>query len=304
MTKDKKPKLLVIGASNFVAKAILVLANSMSIQTGIVTRNPKSLKSTSQNVYDYYEDPYNVLKDFGPDIVINTSTIQISKDDDTWHAFYMVNVCNPLKYIKSAEDIGQKLLFVQLSTLRPIDSGLYSRTKKLFSEEIRYCCNNKLLNNRIRFVNLLITTLYGPNDKEDSLISYCFRGLLEKQGELEFTSGKQKRDYLHISDFIALIRLLITYHDMLNWDHSNFNEFVVRSGKNYQVRWIIEQIRELTNSSEKVLIFGAKAESDWEYDQLPEASRDLEEKLCWIPKVKIRTGLEECLLYYKEIYSG
>ncbi|HNR19821.1 MAG TPA: NAD(P)-dependent oxidoreductase [Bacteroidia bacterium] len=138
---------------------------------------------------------------------------------------------------------------------------------------------------------LRLFSVYGPDDNHMWLIQYLIKEMVAGK-EINVTKGEQLWDYLYIDD---VSEMFFKLKDAKGVGVANLG-----SGKAVQVKYIIEKIKELTNSVSKVN-FGAVP---YRFDQVMLMEADiskLSKHLNWIPEINIDEGLEKTISHLKLI---
>ncbi len=162
---------------------------------------------------------------------------------------------------------------------------LYGKSKLLCSNitgELCSCFN-------IEHTWLRLFSVYGPNETYEWLIPSLIKNMLQNI-PVDTTLGEQKWDYLYIDDLTdALFKLA---------DSKGIGITNIGSGKPIQIKYIINKIKELTNSTSKIN-FGY---IPYRTDQVMHMEADISKiskSLNWQPRVNIEIGLKKMIEYYK-----
>ena len=145
--------------------------------------------------------------------------------------------------------------FISISTSLPENVNLYSLTKRKFGEIGKVYTK---LHQNFTFYEVLLESFYGEDEPENRFISRCIVSLLKNEN-IDLTEGKQRRDYIHISDVID--GLLLIFH----CDEKGYQQFQLGSGEAPTIREIIEYLKEITGSL-SLLNFGARKSRLYEPD--------------------------------------
>ena len=133
---------------------------------------------------------------------------------------------------------------------------------------------------------------YGPFQRENRLIPQYLKAFFKKK-KIRVTSGKQKKDFLFISDLIFLIQKCLTNKkangEIFNVGFKNqillnriFSIWINKFNTNPQVDEKKMRISELKNS----------------YPNISKAEKILN----WRPKIDLLQGLKYTVKYYKKKY--
>jgi UDP-glucose 4-epimerase len=95
----------------------------------------------------------------------------------------------------------------------------------------------------VRCVCLRLTNVYGPGmQAKDSIVARLMRAIrLEREFEI-YGDGRQVRDYVHVADVIAAVRLGLV-------DEEWAGPVVIGSGKSLSVLEVVDTVREVTGAS-------------------------------------------------------
>lgn len=119
----------------------------------------------------------------------------------------------------------------------PAPSDMYSATKVA----TRYVCQTYARQHGIDLIWTLITSIYGPQRKDNNLISYCIQSLLKGE-KPSFTGLEQQWDYLHVEDLMEALVLL-------GEKGKGGKVYPVGSGEHRQMKDYVEIIRQIINPS-------------------------------------------------------
>jgi len=129
---------------------------------------------------------------------------------------------------------------------------------------------------------------YGPHEDARRIVPYACKAFLDDR-EANFTSGRQLRDFLHVSDVADGFSTLIASEE-----NGVFN---VSHGMPSSLRSIVETVHELTGGRGRP-IFGALADRPDDPPLLVGDNRRLL-ALGWKPKIAERDGLQQTLEWWQ-----
>jgi UDP-glucose 4-epimerase len=136
-------------------------------------------------------------------------------------------------------------------------------------------------------------SIYGEGLKKQLLWDAC-RKLQNTDDIVFFGTGMETRDWIYISDATALMR---TFSDQLE----GFQVINGGSGKNIEIKYVIDKLYEHFNTSKKISFNGHTKEGDplhfW-------ADMSKARALGWEPKVDIEQGLKKYVNYFQNIHNG
>ncbi len=136
---------------------------------------------------------------------------------------------------------------------------------------------------------LRLFSVYGPDDNHEWLIQYLIKEMLNDK-DINVTKGEQLWDYLFIDD---ISEMLFKLKDVNGVGIANLG-----SGKGVKVRYIIEKIKELTESKSQIN-FGT---IPYREDQVMLMEADitrLSNHLNWKPETNMEEGLKKTIESFK-----
>ena len=101
-----------------------------------------------------------------------------------------------------------------------------------------------------------LTGIYGPNDKERSLVGLFTRRLLDKEGITLFSGGTSRRDYVHVDDLAEII-----YQSVQKKVSGVFN---IATGKSSSVREIAEFAHQIICPDENRLTYSEEVDRNYD----------------------------------------
>jgi nucleoside-diphosphate-sugar epimerase len=296
----KKEKLLVVGGTGFLGRHILLRAVKLGFKCSSISLNKINPKKKIKKV-DYYN--INILKknEFAKlkvnfDYVINSGG---------YGGFKKVN--NIYKDI-NAQYTGLKNLagffkkkkikkFIQLGTSLEYGSNASPNDERMaaknplsdYGKSKLYATNYLLfLFKFFKFpvVILRLYQVYGSEQKGNRLIGYLIKSILKKK-KIHVSHGEQIRDFLHISDFLDAIFLLIK-NKKLSGQIIN-----IGYGKGIKVKKVIKKITNLFPDKKiKILL---KKNNNKETKILVPNINKVKKLIKWKPKISLSTGLNQII---------
>jgi CDP-paratose synthetase len=138
---------------------------------------------------------------------------------------------------------------------------------------------------------------YGSYDNKRKLIPHTIKSFYYQE-PLKLTSGKQRWDYIHVSDIIeAYVKLLDVSH--FQEVHQIFN---IGSGKAFSIREVIKKIQQIMNVDE-IPEWGAYPQRENEVMFLCADIEKARQNLIWQPKTTLAEGLESTVGWFVEYFS-
>ncbi|MEQ8551308.1 MAG: NAD(P)-dependent oxidoreductase [Cyclobacteriaceae bacterium] len=292
-------RIAIIGAQSFLAKEIIRQAEDNFEILAIKSNSPISYYFPSRS-FDRGFD-LRCLLDYQVIISCFAAGVQQNKTIQQ-DFFYEVNAFEPIRLINGLEtlgfkgklftfgsyfEIGQSIerksycesMFVRHSN--PI-FGNYAKSKRLLTQYVSMVASQLPFD----LVHFILPNLYGYGENENRLFPYIKHNLLH-HSKMEFTSGEQQRQFVHVSDIARQLLQMVTvrYQGVLNL-----------SSESIKVKDVI--VLALNTLSEK---YGIKP--DFKFSKLTKRDSDLKylelddqiarQKFSWKPETKIEMGIAE-----------
>lgn len=144
-------------------------------------------------------------------------------------------------------------------------------------------------------VTLRPTLIYGPDQSSDFLIPSLIRSLLRGR-RFTLTEGRQKRDLLHVDDFVAAALatpLAAAAHEDLRGAVLN-----IASGEGHAIRDIASRIAGMLDATALLGIGGAPERTTEIFDLVGDATL-ARQRLGWRPKVSLERGLAQTIAWHR-----
>jgi nucleoside-diphosphate-sugar epimerase len=215
-------KIFITGGSGFIGKQLIPILGKHELLC--LTRSAKNLKS-SKNVQCLIGDLCNpesylpALDEFRPDCCIHLAWYGLP---DYSIENNKINLISGINLVECLKKVGCKKIFAVGSCWEygnakkslsekelPIDPGQFA----LFKTSLRMIINKICNENNINLVWGRVFFVYGPGQRQTSLIPTCYNSL--KNGiELKINNPLTVNDYIYVSDVAKAIRHLIELSDI------------------------------------------------------------------------------------------
>lgn len=217
---NKKKRIWITGKNGFIGSSILANKHFKKLDLVSTSRKELDLNNSAQ--------VKKFLKKFKPDVIINTSGLVggIIRNKNEKYELLTNNIKASLNLIDQVYNNYNGQTFINLSSSCIYPNNL---NKKIKEEQLNFnnieksseyyalakivsfkMCNN--LNERgLNFHTLIPSNLYGPRDDFSVSNSHVIGSLIQKFYRLQnnkinlIGSGKAKRDFLYIDDFVNAI---------------------------------------------------------------------------------------------------
>jgi len=218
------------------------------------------------------------------DTIIHTAT-NYGRNGETASEIFETNASFPLNLLETAASLNTDTFF-NTDTVLYNHLNYYALSKNHFKEWGRHFA----LMNRIRFVNIKLEHMYGPNDDDSKFTDWVVQNFLNDISELPLTKGEQKRDFIYIDD---VVHAYLTLLDNCLATKDNYLEYHLGSGNTITIRKFVETLHLLTNSSTQ-LNFGA---IPYRVNETMNSCADISKlrQLGWKPECELTIGLKKLI---------
>lgn len=288
--------ILITGGTGFLGSHLVksLLADNYTVV--LLKRKPSSLERIASliprlhifDVEDGLEKPFEKLDRV--DVVIHTATCY-GKHGETVSSIFDSNVVFPLRLLETAILFNTDTFFntdTYFNTESPLTNYLssYALSKRQFMEQGKLIAGS----GKIRFLNLRLEHLYGPEDDNRKFVPHIIRNCLQNVPELQLTLGEQKRDFVYIDD---VAEAYITLLDKLEEIPFGFIQFGIGTGQTVSIRDFVSTVHRVTGSKTK-LVFGGVP---YRENEIMNSSADVTgiEALGWRCQHDIESGIRKTL---------
>ena len=281
---------LLIGGNGFLGKNLvnsfksIENSNSNSLLYGVKSYPKKTIDNGLDHYFLTDLNELESLSKINIDIVINTAVLYGRNDDQK---LWETNVKMPLKLIEVIKN--PDCLFINFGSFytKHLD---YVKLKNYIDSKIALRESLKKLEKR-KTVLLHLEHIYGNYDSKNKFVAKMLDRLTRNVDEIELTECCQKRDFIHVSDVVQLIHLIINQRNKLKYC---FNEFEVGTGESVALKKLLLLMKKKTNSSTK-LSFGSLKLNPNEIMDSKANIAPLNELFAWYPKVSLDQGINDLI---------
>ena len=311
---DKKAKIYVAGHNGMVGSAIVRALNVLGY-TNLLLKTSKELDLRVQSeVHSFFE------KEKPEYVFLAAAKVGGIEANNTYRAdFLYENLMIQNNVIHQSYVHGvEKLLFLASSCIYPKLAPQPIKEEYLLSGKLEptnepyaiakiagvKMCENYNRQYGCKFISVMPTNLYGPNDNYDLQESHVLPALLRKfheakqkmgsTGKLEtvelWGSGNPRREFLHVDDLAgACYHLMLTFEGNISVN--------VGTGKDISIKELAELVKEITGFEGKLV---------WNVDKPDGTPRklldvSLIEDLGWKYSIKLQEGIRK--VYRKKFLS-
>lgn len=283
-------RILLTGATGFLGSHLLESFIANGFEVSILKRSTSKTFRIDflVNQYKSYDlDRQNLNEIFGivkPEIVVHTACIYGRKHETTYDVFE-TNVNFSLAILTQCEEhkVGT---FINTDTLLHKNVNEYSLSKAQFREWL------ELKSNKIQVINLKLEHIYGPKDNDSKFIPWLINKMIFEDDSIKLTSGIQKRDFIYITDLVAVYLLIIKrINELPNW-----NSFDIGTNHFIEMKLFVLLIAEIVQKRYKKQIINRLEFGAIEYRPFDVMTPSIDiskiKNLGWAPVIEINEGLE------------
>ena len=290
-------RILLTGATGFLGSHLLESFISNGFEVSILKRSTSEtfrIDFLVNQYASYNVDEKNLKEIFEvvkPDIVVHTAC-SYGRNNETTLEVLETNLIFALELLQESE-VNQVSTFINTDTHLPKNISDYSLSKAQFREWLEIKSKN------IQVINLRLEHIYGPKDDDSKFIPWLLNKMIYEEGSIKLTSGKQKRDFIYITDVVAVYSLIINKaNDLPNWNLFDIGTNHLIDMKSFVL--LIAQIVQNRFGNQIIhrLEFGAIDYRPFDV-MTPILDVSKIKKLGWAPVNSISEGLEKIIINYK-----
>lgn len=305
---NKDSKIYVAGHRGLVGSAIMRKLKQEGY-TNIITRTHKELDLTNQaQTQEFFE------KEKPEYVFLAAAKVGGIHANNTYPAdFAYINIMIESNVIKASYDYDvKKLLFLGSSCIYPklcpqpikeeyLLTGPLEKTNEAYAiakiAGLKMC---QYFNRQYgtKYISVMPTNLYGPNDNFDLETSHAFAALLRKFHEAKINNkpyvevwgtGTPRREFLHVDDLADAVVYLMNNYD----ENEPLN---IGTGKDVTIKELAELIKEVVGYEGEIKFDTTKP------DGTPRKLLDVSRlhNAGWEHKITLREGIENTYEWFKE----
>jgi nucleoside-diphosphate-sugar epimerase len=287
--------VIVTGATGFVGSHLSKKLVELGYNVHIISRPSSSYENLESvknkiNVFEYNQnitELINFFKEVKADVVFHLASLFISehKSDEIdglinsnikfgthileamskSDAYRLINTSTSWQHYKNDE-------------YNPVN--LYAATKQAFEDIIEYYVRTL----KFKVITLKLFDTYAEDDNRGKLINLLGKFSKEKK-ELKMSPGEQKIDLVHVDDVVSAF---ISAYDLIKEDEINHNKYAVSSGRQIQLKDLIELYEEVTGN-EVLVEWGGRP---YRKREVMELWRDFDKLPNWEAEISLEEGLK------------
>lgn len=255
MTSREGGKSIVLtGGTGFLGSRLLHTMHTSGYRVILLKRswsNPRRIRDVLPQVLSYdldHCDLRDVFSRHRPDFVVHAATCY-GRNGETVEQIEEANFQFPLRLLECGKAFDVKAFFnfdTFFNTKTELPDGLnyYVSSKKRLVDRAK----EEAINGGIRFINLRLEHVYGPDDDAQKFVPFLIRSLVENT-PLDLTAGEQYRDFIYVDDAAKALRVLLDRSNELTLPYV---EAGLGSGMSISLREFVEIARGVCESAAKI----------------------------------------------------
>lgn len=290
-------KILLTGATGFLGSHLLESFISNGIEVAILIRSTSDTWRISNLLHKakvYNTDKINIrdiFQEFKPEIIVHTACSYGRKNESIIDVVN-TNLIFGLQLLQESINNNVKT-FINTDSLLPRNINDYSLSKAHFTDWLIK------QSTQIQVVNFKIEHMYGIKDDTKKFLPWLINEMTNGNGEINLTSGFQKRDFIYVTDVVNAFDLIIKKIETF----SAWSEFEVGTNIFTEVKEVVLTIADfLENKYNKAIIsrlnFGSIPYRKEEI-MTPQLDNTKLVEQGWEQKVKVKDGIKKIINEYK-----
>ena len=300
----KNKKILITGADGFIGshlskKLISLGANVIALVHSEDLKNLNLIKDKIKLIYGDVtkKEIINDIIKTNPDYIFHFAAINKSDYHTNINEILETNIISTINIVESAIKIKNlKRLIFSSTFLLYGDSNYPIKENNNLNPKSNYAISKyiseEILQIYSKKYNLPITitrlfNVYGENKVDNVIFLFAKSSLKNKEIYID-GDGEQLRDFIYINDVIEALLLIVQNNETMN------KIINVGSGKCIKIKELAEKIKELTNSSSKIIYRNFDPGLKNSY-----CDNSLLKTYGWEPRVEIEEGLKKTIEWVK-----
>lgn len=145
--------------------------------------------------------------------------------------------------------------------------------------------------NNVKFINMQLEHVFGPNDGGAKFTSNVFQKLLANVNQLELTAGEQQRDFIYIDDVVDAFLTVVSTPSIMS--SKGVCSFEVGTGKACSIKDFVGKVKDVLQS-ETDLGFGVLP---YRKNELMHSVADTSalQRIGWVSKISLEDGIKKTI---------
>jgi CDP-paratose synthetase len=258
-------QILVTGATGFLGSALALKMAHTGHAVTLLVRPQSSL----HRLYSYLhlfqvctiqtkDCITEILRSKNPDAVLHAACSYDDADNNMMRVLTS-NFHFGFEILQGLEKLSSRsrCIFINAGTSLPEFTNFYAFTKRQFSRFGQFIVQR--CPQRLQFIDLQLETFFGFESHPTRFTSKILHDCCGQKSNFELTSGRQKRDFIHVGDVVAAFEIALRKSDYIG----DYESIPVGSGEARSVRVFAETVKRLSGSPTE-LVFGALPDRPFE----------------------------------------
>lgn len=287
-----KKTILITGINGFLGSHLASFLHQEYQVIGLV-RDVNSISRSANFNYPLFksdsEGIAHLFDSYEIEAVIHTATVY--KPKGSIEELMQTNLLLPaVLYEKSNQN--KVKVFINTDTFFNFENSNYDYLNSYTLSKQNCLSWLKSIQGNCKLINMKLHHIYGPNDSESKFVMNILSKLKNNETKIALTAGKQKRDFIFISDVCDAYKVVLNSmfsHELVD----DFNEFEVGTGESISIEDFLLKAKEVSGSH-SYLEFGSLP---YRENEIMDAKANNEKllRLGWCPKTSLKSGIS-CLL--------
>lgn len=259
----------IIGTNGLLANEVGLFCNNNLIQLISYGRREPSVHTFQEfKKIDLMTEEIDIAEASQSDIIIYACGAGVQSNlKDSVESIYNLNTYIPINISNTLNKIGYKGSFVTFGSCfeigdnsKSIEFNEIDTANSMLDVPNDYCVSKRLLTKFVtskqqtfKHLHLMLPTIYGEREAEHRLVPYTVSSIKRKES-MQFTSGKQIRQYLYAGDVARIIFELIALEKTGIYNLSGIETFSVRT--------LVEEIYKFYGLNTNEELFGKAERAD------------------------------------------
>lgn len=282
-------KILLTGATGFLGSHLLESFVSQGFEVVILKRSTSNtwrINHLLNKIKSYNIDQVsveNVFKEVSPTVIVHTAC-SYGRSNESFVDIVNSNLIFGLNLLEEAIKNNVKT-FMNTDSLLPRTLNDYSLSKAQFRDWLYQRSKD------IQVVNFKIEHMYGIKDDTKKFLSWLIKEMINGKGDINLTSGIQKRDFIYIDDVVKAFDIVISKKD----DLPSWSEYDIGTNKfTYVKDFVLIVAKELGNLNKIEILprlkFGTIPYREADI-MIPELDNSKLLELGWSPETEVYSGI-------------
>jgi CDP-paratose synthetase len=291
--------ILLTGATGFLGSHLLESFVAKGHEVVVLKRSTSDtwrIDHLLHKIISYNIDQVNlktIFQEIEPEMIVHTAC-SYGRKNESLIDIVNSNLILGLDLLEESINSNVKT-FINTDSLLPRNLNDYSLSKAQFTDWLQK------RSDKIQVVNFKIEHMYGVKDDAKKFLPWLINEMIDGTGDINLTSGIQKRDFIYVSDVVAAYDLVMQKRQSI----SSWNEFEIGTNVFTEVKAFVLKI-----AGELEISYNREIVSRLKFGAIPYRSGDIMSPqldntkllaLGWQQNVVIADGVQKIIKDYKRL---